>query len=307
AGTALEFKNPKDAKTTLADVNNGELVTVRGIYSSSFKNVSAILESHEAATTTYTASVKAGVTGVTLSKTTGLAFGEEVTVSIEVPEGKVVDSVTVNHGYGSETVEAVEGVYKFNAHVVNEVEVVFGEAAAPTGTVSYDIAGNLDKFVDTDGVALGTNYAAASAKISGVTFTGTLVSVPGTKAGNWEDNGLAMRAKIKNEDASESAKQYLTIESAHAFTGASIVMQGWTTDRSETTLEYSTDGVNWTKDSCAAVTLDGSAADATTHTLTIADTISVKYVRLASWGKGAGKSYQSRIGIFSATLTYPEA
>ncbi len=307
AGTALEYKNPKDAVTTLAEVNNGDLVTVYGIYTANFHNFSVILESSKAATTTYTASVT-NESGVTLSKSAELAYGEEVTVNVVIPEGKVVDSVVVDHGYGSETVAAVEGVYKFNAHVVNEVTVTFGEAAAPTGTIEYDISANVSKFTEDDGGAqLGTNYAAATAKVSGVTFKGTLIAAPDTAAGNWAKNTLAMRAKVKNTEASESTKQYFTIEAAFPFTGASIVMQGWTTDRSETTLEYSTDGVNWTKDSCAAVTLDGSAADTTTHTLTIADTISAKYVRLASWGKGSGKSYQSRIGIFSVALTYPEA
>ena len=311
AGTALEYKNPKDAVTTLAEVNNGDLVTVYGIYTANFHNFSVILESSEAATTTYAASVT-NESGVTLSKTSGLAYGEEVTISIVVPEGKVIDSVNVDHGYGTETVEAVEGVYKFGAKVTNEVTVVFANAAAPTGKVSYDVAANEAAFTySEDGSAIGTSFKAASGKISGVKVSSTAAAWNARTGDNaWSGKTLVTRGTQKSTgNGGEVVVNYITLEAAYAFGAAEFSFQGWHTDKVKVTIERSADGEAWTADSSAGFENASGTGQAAPVTIATADEVSGKYIRLKvepAAGVTAGKNdYNVRIGLFSFDLTYP--
>lgn len=188
AGTALEFKNPKDAKTTLADVNNGELVTVHGIYTSQYKNVSVILDKHEAATTTYKAGVSEKIENgtVVLSKTEGIAYGEEITATVTPATDYKIDKVTIDHGFGKKDVLTAEGdgSYKFTATVNNVIEATFVSSTA--------IVTELTLTVDSLGLA-SRAYGSVDSVVSGVS-----ISVKDT--GNYGD-GIQMRGPTsKNPD-----------------------------------------------------------------------------------------------------------
>ena len=64
-----------------------------------------------------------------LSATTA-AYGAEITVNITPATGYQVAKVEVQRASKKDTLEAAEGVYKFNAQVKNEVLVTFEEAQA---------------------------------------------------------------------------------------------------------------------------------------------------------------------------------
>jgi hypothetical protein len=85
-------------------------------------------------TYTFTASNKTTDTNgtVTLDKTSGLKFGDTVTVTATASSGYKVNAVTVGHGslISAETLTAgSDGKYTFTANVVNEVTVTFASAS----------------------------------------------------------------------------------------------------------------------------------------------------------------------------------
>jgi len=163
------FSNPKDAKTTLADYHNGDKVTIVAtfaIYKETYE-IMGYFTSHTANTDTYTASINTPENGTaTLSKTTGIAYGESVTVTPTASEGYVVDSVVVDHGFKKETLTAgTDGTYSFTATVNNSVIVTFKADAPVTAyTITPSAAGfgstnypndNAEHAYSADGLALG--------------------------------------------------------------------------------------------------------------------------------------------------------
>lgn len=203
AGTALEFKNPKDAKTTLADVNNGELVTVHGIYTSQYKNVSVILDKHETATTTYKAGVSEKIENgtVVLSKTEGIAYGEEITATVTPATDYKIDKVTIDHGFGKKDVLTAEqdGSYKFAAAVNNVIEATFVSSTA--------IVTELTLTVDSLGLA-SSAYGSVDSVVSGVS-----ISVKDT--GNY-GSGIQMRGPTKDKPNNPPSYFYNTSATPYA-------------------------------------------------------------------------------------------
>ena len=101
---AFKFTNPKDAVTTLADVKNGEYITMNVVFTlyGTTAEIMGVVTSHVAATTKYTASVEANETcTVALSKTEEIAYGEEVSVTVTpATEGHVVKEAYVETAQG---------------------------------------------------------------------------------------------------------------------------------------------------------------------------------------------------------------
>ncbi len=131
----FKFTNPKDADTTLADVKNGEYITMNVVFTlyGTTAEIMGVVTSHVAATTKYTASVEANDTcTVALSKTEEIAYGEEVTATVTpATEGHVVKEAYVETAQGEKVsiLDSLEGnTLKFNATVVNKVVVTCGEA-----------------------------------------------------------------------------------------------------------------------------------------------------------------------------------
>ena len=135
---AFAFSNPKDADTTLADVHNGEYVTMKVVFDvfNNTPQIKGVITTHEAATTKYKASFEPNDTcTIALSKTEEIAYGEEIAVTVTpATEGHVVKSAYVETAQGEKTdiMESLsENTLKFNATVVNKVVVTCGEAAKP--------------------------------------------------------------------------------------------------------------------------------------------------------------------------------
>ena len=144
-GAAFSFSNPKDADTSLAGVTNGMEITMKCTYTyfsyTKTPEIMGNLLSHKASTATYTATAASAddpAATITLSKTEGIAYGEEITVSATSSKaGYVVDTIKVIDAQGNKTT-VQDG--KFNATCVNTVEVTFRDSAAVVNHVTLTAA-----------------------------------------------------------------------------------------------------------------------------------------------------------------------
>ena len=147
-GAAFSFSNPKDADTSLTGVTNGMEITMKCVYTYySYTNTPEImgnLLSKKASTATYTATAASAddpAATITLSKTEGIAYGEEITITATSSKaGYVVDTIKVIDAQGNKTT-VQDG--KFNATCVNTVEVTFRDstAVATHVTLTADVFG----------------------------------------------------------------------------------------------------------------------------------------------------------------------
>ncbi|MCQ2772255.1 MAG: Ig-like domain-containing protein, partial [Bacilli bacterium] len=146
-----DFKNPQDAVTSLADIQNGELITVKCIFEDykGTPEIMGVVTSHQACTSEYDVKVNTPENGTaTLSKTKA-AYGDEVEVVATPAEGYVVDKVVVTcyakNKASTKTIAAnAEGKYVFNASTNNNVTVSFKEAPAPVDPGAGDAGGSSD-------------------------------------------------------------------------------------------------------------------------------------------------------------------
>lgn len=163
---AVDYENPETAVETLADVNNGEEVTVvvspvAWSMSSSIKYYS-VLTDHKASTATYSITVDEVDNGtVSVTPNTASAYGTEATITVTPDEGYVVDKVALTTAMGSSTLTAeTDGTYKFNVTVVNKVTVTLRDASAAVTSIEIT--------AETLGLS---GYAAGTASASGVNFS----------------------------------------------------------------------------------------------------------------------------------------
>lgn len=162
-GTSFSWSNPQDAATSLAGLTNGMEITMKCLYvyyaGTKTPEIQGNLLSKKASTATYTATATSADdpdATITLSKTEGIAYGEEITVNATSSKaGYVVDTITVENTQG---VKSTVSEGKFNATCVNKVVVTFrdgavakkdltvtGEALGMSGT---GYAGDVDKTID---------------------------------------------------------------------------------------------------------------------------------------------------------------
>ena len=155
------FTNPKDAKTTLADLHDGDLVymTVLNAYyaAQSLPEIKGIVTKIEESTNKYAVVVDSEIVGGTVeaSKTADVAYGEDITLTVTPDEGKKVSKVTVEDAFGKKTtIAAVEGVYSFKATCVNKVSAEFEDDTPvtpvdPSESVSVTFTAGTDKGTQT--------------------------------------------------------------------------------------------------------------------------------------------------------------
>ncbi len=238
-GGTWKYTNPKDAVTTLADYENGDEVTGYGLWEADFGNFKAILTGHEASSRTYAASVDAAIENgtATLSKETGLAYGETVTVTTTPESGYTVSNVTVATAYGQlPATMTAENTYTFPATCKNVVSVVFYKQVS--GQVSVDLtesSGNLAGF------GLSTQYGAAEADIQDLHFAGTYMNV--SAQSKWSENLLVLADNSSKVTAAEGGT--LTITGA-TFTGIDVTYRWWAQPSDTFSIQYSNDGTQWT-------------------------------------------------------------
>lgn len=134
------FVNPKDATTSLADVNNGDQVTVKVGWCtfSSSTEIFGIVESHAASTATYSVDITANGGTVAADKE-AYAYGEKVSLTVTPDEGKIVDQISASNAAGKGINIAKEGdKYTFDATCVNKVTVTFKDANETKVTATWD-------------------------------------------------------------------------------------------------------------------------------------------------------------------------
>lgn len=162
-GSSFSWSNPQDAATSLTGLTNGMEITMKCLYvyyaGTKTPEIQGNLLSKKASTATYTATATSAddpAATITLSKTEGIAYGEEITVSATSSKaGYVVDTITVENTQG---VKSTISEGKFNATCVNKVVVTFrdgtvakknltvtGEALGMSGT---GYASDVDKTID---------------------------------------------------------------------------------------------------------------------------------------------------------------
>ena len=236
---AYDYKNPKDAKTTLADYENGELVTGYGLWDGDFGNLSAIFTNHEADDTKYTASVSTEIENgtATLDKSADLAYGETVTVTVAPAEGYVANSVVVETAYGQISAEKTgETTFTFKATCKNVVKATFFKPVV--GAISVDLtmsSGNLAAF------GLSTQYTSANAEIQDLTFEGTYMNV--SKQSNWTEELLVLADRSDKVTAPEGGTLTIT---GKTFTSIEVTYRWWANADTTFAIQYSNDGSVWT-------------------------------------------------------------
>ena len=188
------FTNPKDAKTTLKDLKAGMKVTANALnitYVSGTKvtpEIAMVVKAQEAVETKYAASVEPVENGtVQLSKTEELAYGEEVTVTVEVAEGYKLSKLEVDHGYGKQDITEAK---KFNATVANKVIATI-EPDMPEGWVEAVLnvtswVGKQEEFASATKVTEIQIDEVAKATVSGTDANSGKVYGPGNTTGLWE-------------------------------------------------------------------------------------------------------------------------
>ena len=138
SGDDYVYSNPKDAKTSLADVNNGEKVTLHVMFED-YKGVPQIcgsVISHEASSATYASTISAGDNGTaSLSTTEKQPYGTEVKVTATPNEGYVVEKVILEtNSDEQELKKGTDGTYAYNVTCKNVVKVTFRTDNIVSGT-----------------------------------------------------------------------------------------------------------------------------------------------------------------------------
>ena len=284
ADGAYTFTNPKDAKTTLADVNNGEKVTIWGVYTTWAKNISGILKSHAAGSGKYTATFETNQNAsISLDKTENLSYGETVAVTVTPAAGYVVDSVKIETLYGAENaVLGADGKYTFGATCSNKVVVSVSQPASGSTTFDFTASGKLGEF------GLGNGYTNASATISGVKFDA--ISAAANKQNDWQEYVLCLGAK-------GGASASLTI-SGKTFNSMTLNYRWWGT--LTLVISSSNDGTNWNE--LSSENTPTGVNYGTSYSFTTADDFaSASYFKIEIKTTTSQKNNQ-RIGISSIVL-----
>ena len=189
-GSNYGFTNPDKFQEIKTQFKDGDMIKLGVAYSTQYTNYYSyfISKTSDADTITYGASVTCTPTeggSASLSATTGLKYGDEVTVTITPASADyVVKSVTVD----GKTVTANEGTYKFT--VVpgpNAVVVTFG----PATVVPTDVT--LTKATLFAGLS-GTSYATYNGEHTVGNYTITTSDVLGNTYGTAKDEVLQFKA-----------------------------------------------------------------------------------------------------------------
>ncbi|MFA6861937.1 MAG: Ig-like domain-containing protein, partial [Bacilli bacterium] len=142
--SAYKYTNVKDSVTSLADYNNGDVITVKCVYApfNGANQISAVALTRTADTATkYAITKEATENGSFVVDKETAAYGEAVTVTPTAAEGYEVGLVSLETGFGTTAIKAVDSVYSFTATVVNKVSVTFKKTVASTKVASYNLVG----------------------------------------------------------------------------------------------------------------------------------------------------------------------
>lgn len=170
----IKLENPKTAVADLADLNNGEEVTIIGVplywtlEEGNDVQICSYLEAHAPkADATYAITSDPTTNGTVALSAQTAAYGTEITITATPESGYRIDRVEVASAYGKAEVTKVnDTTYKFTSTVVNKVTVTFVDASVldtsmtitadalnPSG---YDDAGS--KNISVNGTEIAVSY-----------------------------------------------------------------------------------------------------------------------------------------------------
>lgn len=198
----------KTKETAVTDSIIGHIITVYSVISSYNDTIqlkdALVVDSGNSISVNASISVNDGNMGfATLSATTSIEYGTEIVVSPVPAEGYQVQSVTVERVTGTDTIEAVDGTYKFNAQIKNVVLVTFEEE-----TVIVPVVGVLTLASSVsagDKVVLACNEA--SKQYNGPSTTSTIYGLGSDFDGEQPDkNGLLLEVVVGSDEGTFAFK-----------------------------------------------------------------------------------------------------
>ncbi len=284
------FKNPKDAKTSLADVENGEKIKVLAVYTSWSKNISCVLTSHVADDSKYTASFEANDQAtISLDKTSDLKYGDTVTVTVTPTTGYVVDAVNVKTLYGSisATASSEAGKYTFAATCSNTVTVTLSDPSITSVNFDMHAGADLDSFP-----GISNSYSDLETTIKGVKLVGS--NIGSNKASSVSGKNMLTICAKKTKNGS-------LVISGRKFASMTFKYYWWGKDNStKLTIESSDDSETWTK--VEELTQPASADFTVENTFATGDSYAAsKYLRLTVTESGTDNK---RVCISSIHLDF---
>ncbi len=166
----VSYTNPKDAKTTLADIHDGDKITVLCVY-----DYFEWTDTHELLCVTTEHATYDGTVAVTMpieianatatASKTEAAWGEDITITVTPGENFAVTSVKVDHGYTTETLTAAP--YTFKARCINNVNFELRNTSVVSESLTI-VADNVpatyndEQTFTVDGVVFKSNNLAGS-------------------------------------------------------------------------------------------------------------------------------------------------
>ena len=181
----VSYTNPQDAQTTLADIHDGDEITVLCVYdyyaSSGTHELLCVTTEHAAYDGTVAVTMPTELAnGTATASKTEAAWGEDITITVTPAANYVVASVKVDHGYTSETL--TKAPYTFKARSINEVTVEFRDASIQLKTYT----------LTAEDLGLGS-YAAGDATVDEIAYSYIEIGDYG--------NGIQWRSKNGNNAA----------------------------------------------------------------------------------------------------------
>lgn len=235
-GVTVSYKNPQDALTTLADIKDGDQITVNCVYekfvptwnpqADPTHEILCVTTAHETPVdATYGITVAEGLeNGTVTASVETAAYGADVTLTVTPSEGYAVGEVIVDHGYGTETIAPVEGAYSFKATAINNVSATFVETVeGDLADVTYDLTKVETKSTSAyDATGLKGHFDASLTSETNIiqSVTATDKVYPGNSSG-----GPGAMTGLKF--GSGSADGYVTILFAADVTSVTITAHAW--------------------------------------------------------------------------------
>ena len=246
----VSYTNPQDAKTTLADVHDGDEITVLCLYDyftgTSTHELLCVTTDHAPYEGTVDIKLPASLEhgSVTASKTEA-AWGEEITLTVTPDENYAINSVKVDHGYASETL--IEAPYTFTARSINEVTVELSDTSVVAESLTItpeDVPAKYDseQMFTVDGIDFKSNNLA-----------GTNGNGIQTKVGAYIYNETALPSAIEsivftfhdNQTSEKSGDSVNFGTSAMTEEGEANNLVKWTSGTSTVTVDCDVEGATF--------------------------------------------------------------
>ena len=283
---ALDFENPANGIEELADINNGDYISMTVKYEcfNGTDEIMGVITSHEASDRKYAVDIAATENGSVTADKKEYAYGETVTLTVSANEGYKVQDVVVKNAQGTQVQTTNDGAkYTFAASVVNDVTVTFAEDVPIAGDVKYDVAAAATGFGNN-------SYEEHTFSVNGVTFSVDHANYSKNDTGTaWEESLLVLGRNFDTCTLEITTQQAASAIAYHGF--------NWNKDKSTIKVYYYDDSSSsWVEATSAAFTAGSTSSEEVNKKTT--ETFSATKFRIVREGNGA------RFGLKDITFTY---